>query len=791
MTQVAEDCAHCRQPLGADAVQGRFCCPGCAGVHALLAAEGLGAYYRLAPEAPRPAPRPTGRGYADFDAPEFFARYGRELPDGSRAIDLRLEGVHCGACAWLVERLPKLVPGVESARLNLGRARADVRWDPRRATLGAIAQQLDRLGYPPHPYRSDTLDDAQRREDRAALVRLAVAGALAGNVMLMAFALYSGELASMSPAFRGAFRWGCLALTLPAVFGPGAVFLKGAWAGLRSRRLGVDVPVSLGMLAGLLAGLVNTVRGVGDIYFDTVAVLVFLLLCGRWLERRQRQHLAKVGDPLQTLIPTSARQIVDGEPREVYREVLRPGDVVRVLAGERFPVDGEVESGRSQVDASVLTGESRPQPATPGARVFAGTRNLAWPVDVKVEAAGEATRVGKLLDAVTREARQRVGVVKLADRVAGYFVVAVVLLSLAVLGGWWSTSPGLAVDHAVALLIVTCPCALGLATPLAVGVALGRAAKRGLLIGDGSVFETLASPGRVWLDKTGTLTTGRSSLVAWEGPEWVQPLVLGLEQGSTHQLARAFREAWSATPAEAMEVEHTQRGVEGWAGGKRVRVGAPAWIVSDAPAWWTAFVDQALAAGGSPVAIEVDGALVAGAAFGDPLRPDAREVVDALRARGWEVGILSGDFPAAVARAGAELGLDPGACHGGLSPDDKLARVKGAAGTVLMVGDGVNDALALAAASVGVGLRGGAEGTLTVADVYATRDELSAVLELLDVAASARRVIRRNLVLSLTYNVIAASLAAGGLIRPLLAAVLMPLSSLSVVGSSSQAGRTS
>ena len=784
-------CAHCQQQLGSGAVDGTFCCAGCAGVYALLQEQGLATYYRLTPEAPRPAAQPTGREYTEFTDPEFFARYGRELPGGIRAIDLHLERVHCGACAWLVERLPRVVPGVESARLDLGRARADVRWDPRRTDLATIARQLDRMGYPPQPYRANSRDDAARREDRAALVRLAVAGALAGNVMLMAFALYSGELASMSPAFRNAFRWGCLALTLPAVFGPGAVFLRGAWAGLRARVPGVDIPVSLGMLAGVGAGFVNTLRGVGDIYFDTVCVLVFLLLCGRWLEQRQRRHLAKVGDPLQTLIPTSARHVVDGEPREVFRDTLRTGDVVRVLAGERFPVDGEVLSGNSEVDASTLTGESRPQPARAGSRVFAGTRNLSWPLDVRVETAGEATRVGRLLEAITREARDTVGVVKLADRVAGYFVVAVILLALAVGFLWWPIAPSLAVDHAVALLIVTCPCALGLATPLAVGVALGRAAKYGLLVGNGNVFELLAEPGQVWLDKTGTLTAGKPTVLAWEGPDWLQPLVLGVEQGSTHQLARALREAWPTTPPAPVEgVEHATWGVAGRAGGRELRVGAPSWLVSsDPPAWWEAFVARAVAEGGSPVAIEVDGELLAGVSFGDPLREDASQVVQSLRAQGWEVGILSGDHPAAVARVGATLGLDPTRCHGGLSPDEKRDRVQATQGTVLMVGDGVNDALALATATVGLGLRGGAEGTLTVADVYATEDRLSAVLDLLDVARSARRIVRRNLKLSLTYNALAASLAACGWIRPLLAAVLMPLSSLSVVGSSAQAGK--
>lgn len=822
----AAPCAHCGAPTAAGAT---FCCAGCEAVFGILRAQGLdGTYYKLLersrPDAAVPA-RPSDRTYAELDEPAFAARHVRRLRAVGRAgaragepelarVELYLEGVHCAACVWLVERLPRVAPGVVEARLDLGRQVASVTFDPAVVPLSDVARRLDGFGYPVHPHRAAAARDARRREDRAALVRIAVAGALAGNVMLLSFALYGGAFSGMEPRFAAFFRWACLLLTVPSFLGPGRVFLRGALGALRARALHMDLPIAVGLTAGTLGGVVNTLRGSGEVYFDAVATLIFLLLAGRWLERRAHRKASDAAELLAALAPTSARKLEGQQVREVPIEVLAAGDRVEVRAGDALPVDGQVEQGTSDLDLSLLTGESAPQPIAPGERVHAGTLNLTARLVVRVTEAGEATRVGKLARLVEEHARRRAPIVRLADALAGRFVVVVLVLALLTVAGWWLVDPSRAVDHAVALLVVTCPCALGLATPLAVSVAVGRAARAGIIVKGGDVLERLSRPGRMWLDKTGTLTEGRTRLLAWrQEPAFdARPLVLALEGHSAHPLARGFREAWPdlapahlppRRPSTGEQVTRGRAGVEGRVAGRHLRVGAPAWVREGAPAappvsgapseppWAREFLAEHLAQGRTPVLVAVDGVVVAAAAFGDRLRADAAAALTRLRARGWTVGILSGDHPDVVQAAGRALGLAADDCRGGLSPEDKAALVEAtrATGPVVMVGDGVNDAAALAAATVGVGVHGGAEAALGAADVFVTRPGLSPVADLLDGAQGALATIRRNLALSLGYNVVGASLAVAGLITPWLAALLMPLSSLTVIFSSTrQAG---
>jgi Cu2+-exporting ATPase len=383
--------------------------------------------------------------------------------------------------------------------------------------------------------------------------------------------------------------------------------------------------------------------------------------------------------------------------------------------------------------------------------------------------------------------------VRLADRIAGRFVAAVLILAAVTLALWLRLDPARAVDHAVALLIVTCPCALGLATPLAVSAAIGQAARAGFLIKGGDVLESLARPGRMWLDKTGTLTAGRAALLEWVGEEWAKPLVAAAEAHSSHPLARAFVTALGEPARAPVEVVETPGGgLEARVGGRRVLVGSPDFVAARggaAPGPLRAAVAAFTRDGLTPVLIAVDGAPVAAAGFGDPLREDARAALERVRALGWQVGILSGDHPAIVAATGRRLGLDPAQCRGGVPPEEKLARVAAAAAEapVVMVGDGVNDAAALAAATVGIAVHGGAEAALAAADVFVTRPGVARIADALCGARRALRVVRRNLAISLLYNVAGVALAMGGLLSPLVAAVLMPLSSLTVITSSYRA----
>ncbi len=789
-------CAHCSLPVPAglinEAATHQFCCTGCGTAFAMLHDHGLDRYYGFSERRDTPV-QATGRSYEEFDHPSFLTRYVTTTAEGLARTELYLEGVHCASCVWLVERIPLVVPGVVRAELQVRRALAVVEWDQRAVPLSAIARALDALGYPPHPFRGVTRDAMRQREDRAMLVRIGIAGAIAINVMLAALALYSGEGHRMDSEYTRFFRWISLGLMVPTFLWPGRVFFTGAWGALRARALHMDLPIAIALAVGLVRGAINTITDHGPVYFDGLAILIFALLVGRFLQQRGQRMAADAAELLHAVAPVSARIVEQGITRTIPSDALLPGMILDVRAGESFAADGVLCEGRSSVNAAVLTGESRPVRVTIGARVFAGTLNVEAPVRVTITEAGETSRIAKLMQQVEDSARRRAPVVQLANRMAGAFV-AIVLTAAAIT--WfvkWHTNAPAALDDAIALLIVTCPCALALATPLAITVAVGRAAGRGMLIKGGDALELLATPGTLVLDKTGTITEGATTLVHWQGPAWVQPLVLALESGSSHPLAEGFRRAWPTVAADAAACEVREAahvaggGLFGTVNGHAVRIGSARFVAAGGvnaptdPSLVTALaaMDRTL----TPVHIAVDGTHVAIAGLGDRIRDDAQASLATLRSAGWRTVMLSGDAPEVVQTVGQSLGFAPAELVGGASPEDKLAYVERLKATtrVVMVGDGVNDAAAIAAAHVGIGVHGGAEACLSTADIYLTRPGLSALVELTEGAQRTMRVIRRNIAFSIGYNLIGAGLAVGGALTPLIAAVLMPTSSLTVV----------
>jgi Cu2+-exporting ATPase len=533
------------------------------------------------------------------------------------------------------------------------------------------------------------------------------------------------------------------------------------------------------------------VTGEGPIYFDGLAILIFALLVGRFLQQRGQRMAADAAELLHAIAPSTARIVDQGTAgdsvRDIPAEALLPGMVLDVRAGETFAADGVVIRGSSSVNAALLTGESRPTSVVEGATVFAGTLNVEAPVRVRVEQAGETSRIATLLRQVEESARRRAPIVQLANRMAGIFTAVVLLVAVATFVIKMQLNAPAALDDAIALLIVTCPCALALATPLAITVAVGRAAGNGMLIKGGDALELLAKPGVLVLDKTGTITEGRTALTSWTGPEWVKPLVLALEEGSSHPLADGFRRAWPelVTPTVEHARHVTGGGLEGVIHGQRVRIGSPR-FVAEATTSVDPMVRDALTSVDktqTPVHVAVDGVLVAIAGLGDRIRDDALESLQQLRARGWRTVMLSGDAPDVVASVGRVLDFAPHDAIGAASPEEKLAFIERCKqqGTVVMVGDGVNDAAAIAAASVGIGVHGGAEACLATADMYLTRPGLSALVELTEGARRTMRVIRRNIAFSIGYNIVGASMAVLGMLTPLIAAVLMPASSITVV----------
>ncbi|HWA74018.1 MAG TPA: heavy metal translocating P-type ATPase [Polyangiaceae bacterium] len=781
-------CAHCGLPVppAERAAPGEvsFCCAGCRTAYAIINQAGLGTYYTQREKAAPAAEgvRTSARSYAEFDHPEFRARHVRSAADGAH-LELFLTGIHCTACIWLVERLSRVVEGVHSARFELGRSALEIVFDPERVTPSAIARGLAGLGYPPHP-SAERQQQAERGREKALVTRLGIAFALAGNVMLMALALYCG--AAKDAEYAALFRWGSLVLAIPSVFYCGGVFLRGALAALRTRTPHMDLPVSIGILAGFARSAWNTLTARGEVYFDSISVLIFLLLVGRWLQQRHHRGATRALELIAALAPASARTI-DGETtREVPIAGLAPNALILVLENERIPADGVVLEGESSVDTSWLTGESLPEEVRPGSRVYAGTQNTAASLKIRVETAGSETRLSRLMQSVEQAQSRRAPIVRLADRVAGYFVLVALALSAITFALWWWLDPSQALDHAVALLVVTCPCALGMATPLAVNAALGRAARAGIFFKGGEFLEALARPGTIAFDKTGTLTEGKLALTAYLGDDRAKPFLRAAEKASAHPIARALVAAFGDTAELA--VEHSEErpgaGVIARVAGREVRVGSADLVSPGRPLGepWRGELARHAEQGRPTVLVALDGEVVALAAFSDPLRADASASIERLREFGYRPAVLSGDRPEVVANVAKTLGKMSDA-RGAMSPEQKLDWVNRArtAGPVVMVGDGVNDAAAMAAADVAIAVHGGAEASLVAADAFTTLPGVGKVLEAVEGARRTLSVIRRGIVFSLAYNVVGVGLCMAGKISPLLAAVLMPLSSLTVV----------
>ncbi|MFO7692614.1 MAG: heavy metal translocating P-type ATPase metal-binding domain-containing protein [Vicinamibacterales bacterium] len=801
-------CAHCGLPVPASLVRAgdteQFCCNGCRQVHTLVREWGFDQYYKLVERQNgelEPA-RVTGRSFEDFDDGRLQGEATETIGGDRCRTKLYLEGVHCAACVWLVEKLPSALRGVDEIRLNVTSAVAEITWSPGQTRLSSVARALDRLGYTPHLHRAAGAQEARRVEDRASLARLGVAAACAMNLMFLHGALYAGEYSGMASPYETFFRWFSLVVAIPVLLYSARPFFQTALAGLRAKVVHIDLPVSIAFAVTFAASSWNVVRGSGPIWFDSLAMLVAALLGARQVQRSAQRAALERADSLRgAAFLEFARKLTGLGPGAPVVEVpltsLVPGDRVEVRSGELVPVDGVVLSGRSSLDNAVLTGEAAAMPVREGDAVNAGATNLGARLIVRVEAAGAQTRVGALLAIVQDALSRKPAILRTTDLAARRFVQALLVLAVITGAAWLHRGPAVALERVVALLVVACPCALGLSVPLAISIAILRAARAGVFIKNPDALERLRSVETMLLDKTGTLTEGRSTVVRWQGDEAALQLARDLESESSHAVARALRNAFGTSMRVVRTVEDVVeapgQGIAGRLDGHHVRVGNRSHVEAggaSVPGDLAGFAAAAVAEGLSPVFVAIDGRVAGVAGIGDALRPDAATTIDTLRARGVRVRILSGDHPDVVARVAASLGLPASDALGGLTPEGKRDHVAGLvaganrAGAVVMVGDGVNDAAALALADVGIAVHGGTGATMVAADVVLTREGVAPLIDILDGARRLRGVIRRNLGFSLVYNAGASALAIAGLVGPLLAAVLMPMSSLTVVLSS-------
>ena len=792
-------CLHCALPiprgeLVTEEVGGRelsFCCQGCRGAWLIITGAGLDRFYRQ--RSWQEPGVPEGAFTTPYDD-DFLARFVEREGDHCE-LSFVIEGLRCASCVWLNEKILSGIPGVETARVNYATHRVRVRFAPSLASPAQLFAAVSQLGYLPRPFTRDAAHRARERERRALLMRLGAALFLSMQLMGYSLALYAGYFQGMEPATKQLLQWFAAAVATPVVFYSGWPFLNGAWRSLRNRAANMDLLISLGVLAAYVASVHALFFG-GEVYFDTAAMIITLILAGRLFENAARRQAAAGIDRLLQLAPEMANRLDEaGSSTRVESALLRTGDRVRVLPGERFPVDGMILEGETEIDQAAATGEVLPLPRHKGEGVLGGTLNLLAPVTVEVGRPAAESFIARVARLVEEAQARRAPVQGVADRVSALFVPLVAIMAA---GTWlyWTVQGSAAVQPllaAVAVLVIACPCALGLATPTAVLVASGAAARRGILYRGGDILEATARLTHACFDKTGTLTTGRPEVIAIHpatgSADELLTLAAAIEAESTHPLAtgicRAARErGLPVTPLPRVRTI-AGRGLSAEIAGGLLLAGNRTLLAEHG-------IQVTAAAAGTATEIHLarGRAYLGGILLEDQPRPGAEAIVTALRRMGLRTILLTGDTPAAGSALAARLKLDE--AQGGLTPADKCTAIRllqQGGGRVLMVGDGINDAPALTTASVGCAMLGGTDIALDSSDLVLTRPDLERLLAAVLLARRTLSIIRQNLFWAFAYNLAALPLAAMGKLAPIHAAAAMALSSVCVVGNSLRLGR--
>ena len=807
--RVAEtvSCFHCGTPVatGVDfsvtlgGAPRRFCCFACQSVSSAIFEGGLEGYYQRTPDGqlmgPPPEP-PKDIEMYDFDEiQQDFAACRGEF----RELDLLVEGIHCAACVWLIERALHRTDGVESAEVNYAAKRVHIRWHPGRVKLSALITVLAQVGYSAVPYDRESAEGLIRKTNRAMLFRLFFAGFAAMNMMWIAIALYAG---ANEDRFRDFFHWMGFVLATPTLFYAGFPFYRGAIGGLRARVLTMDLPIAIGLSVTYVYSTYVTVSGTrtGEVYFDTVTNLTFVILIGRYLEGLFRQNAVSATQRLMELQPRVALVVRGGEEVLTPIRSVMPGDEVLIKPGYAIPVDGRVLSGESEVVEAMLSGESRPMLKKTGDTVSAGTTNSVGALRVRVTARLQENSLSKIIRLVEAAQSSKAPIQRTADRIVPWFVLITLLCATVTFFLWAPRNFEIALMAATSVLIITCPCALGMATPMSIAVASGLGARHGILVKNGLVLETLSKITDVVFDKTGTLTEGRMTVagqyILSSAPKDLWGIIAEVERLSEHSVANAIvahaeQQGCQWGKYEIADFRATPgQGVSATVSGQQVLIGTEGWLdASGIP------IDLSLRAESvsleadakTVVHVAVDGVHVALLGIADKIRAGAAGLIQHLQKAGLRVTLLSGDRNAVAQAVAAQLG--------GLQviaevlPEDKdkvIQQLQAEGRTVAMVGDGINDAPALIRANVGIALGSGADVSVDSADIVLMQNDLSKVSQALDLSRRTLRTIKQNIGLSFAYNLIMVPLAMAAKVSPLVAAITMPISSLVVIGNAAR-----
>lgn len=756
------------------------------------------------PEVPtQPAGSAIYQALDDAQLQAQFSRPGAE-PDQVESW-LVVDGMVCASCADIIERRLASMPGVLSVNVNATAGRACLVWDSRMTAVSTLFAAIAALNYRPFPVQHLAADLARRDERRRAVWRLFVAGFCMMQVMMYAAPAYFAGPDDLTPDMDRLLKWASCVLSLPVVLFAATPFFANAWRDLMARRVGMDVPVALGILITFFASTATLLHTGGEAYFDSLTMFVFFLLGGRYLETLARTKVAANLESLSNRLPEQVERFTAWpDSSDTHRAVahqLRVGDVLRVAVGQAFPGDGVVIEGVSTADEALLTGEGKAVAKRCGDSLVAGSYNLEAPLIVRLLRLGRESRFGEIVALMERAASEKPRLAVLADRYAGSFLIVVLVLAALAGIAWWFIDPSRAIWIAVSVLIVTCPCALSLATPAAVLATSGQLARRGVLVCHPAALEALAGAGRVVFDKTGTMTTEHMTLKSVQAlrddvdVEWVKRLAAAMEAGSLHPIGKALQRAHHGENLQLTGVrEYRGAGVEARCDGHVYRLGAASFASPDraigAGLDYAAEVATFLADEAGPIAV---------LRFGESLREDARQAIDALRAQAVDVAILSGDRDVTVRELAARIGIED--ARGGQSPEAKLAALAmwqgqrqgqdmgHAVQRIVMVGDGINDGPALSRADVSIAMGSGAPLSQSNADIVLLSNRLADVPFAISQSIRMQRIIKQNLCWAAIYNTVCVPLALFGLLPPWLAGLGMAASSLLVVANALRLAR--
>lgn len=771
-----------------------MCCYGCQAVAQAIIDSGNADFYRH-----RTAPSPTGqellpdfiRQTQVYDHPEIQKTFVRAAGEHQREAALILEGITCAACVWLNERHVAQLPGVLDVQVNYATHRARIRWDDTRIKLSDILQAIHNIGYSAHPYDPQLQQQAFERERRNQLRRIGIAGVLGMQVMVLSIALYVGDWSGMEAGFRTFFRWIGLLLTTPVLLYSGAPFFRGAWRDLRNRSVGMDVPVALGILVAFGGSLHASWTGQGQVYYDSVVMFIFFLLTSRFFELMARKRGAETLEQLGQAMPAMATRITttgNTEQQDVIPLTeLQPGDTVLIKPGETVPADGTVMAGESSVSEALLSGESTPISKDQGAHLIGGSINMESPLYLHVEQVGLDTVLAEIMRLLEQAQHEKPAITRLADRVASWFVGTVLVVAAAVGIYWWQQTPDSWLPVLVSVLVVTCPCALSLATPTAISAATGTMLGYGLLIIRNHSLETLARSSHVIFDKTGTLTFGtpkitRTQCLSHLDERTVLAIAAALEQQSEHPAGKAIiAAAAGSNPVTASDFRNFPgAGISAQIDDRQWFIGHAGFIAAHTDADCESLpADMGF---GTQVVLADAHQLHARFLLQDTIRPEAPAVIKTLQDAGKQVLLMSGDNQAAAQQLASEAGI--GEVHAGMTPADKLQQVQALqqqGAVVVMVGDGINDAPVLAAADVSIVMRDAAHISQASADMVLMSNNLGALPRGILLARKTLWVIKQNLSWAAGYNLVALPAAALGFVAPWMAAIGMSSSSLLVV----------